>query len=66
MSYQHNKLVNPQASKFSSDVNNTAGRTTTSYASLRVLDPKNDVVFYNGVRGQPWDLFNANHCDQHQ
>jgi hypothetical protein len=51
LSYQHNLGVSPVDLRFSSAVNATTGRATTSYTSLLPLGGGQAAVVYNGETG---------------
>jgi len=51
LSYRHNALVQPEALKFSTAVNSTQGRATTSYTSLLAIDNTTALIVYNGDTG---------------
>ena len=52
ISYQHNRLVEQAALRFSAAVNATTGRATTSYTSLLRLDGgRGACIVYNGETG---------------
>lgn len=51
ISYQHNLRVTPAALQFSSAVNSTSGRATTSYTSLLPLGESSASLGYNGETG---------------